>query len=172
MASNSEFWELYRHPLWQKKKSTVMSLANFECAECGDNKTTLNVHHTYYKRGAKPWEYEDGELKCLCEPCHKKYHRESLLVKKLIGGFTTMQLQRINGYAKGMAMQDGRSSGLRIKIDSSGEFCGIIDSYRLNDGYTTKDGHYYTDNLLYFSIGDDGCIGDEDVMAVMRFLGI
>ena len=34
----------------------------------------LNVHHTYYIKGHKPWEYEDEALVALCEDCHKKRH--------------------------------------------------------------------------------------------------
>lgn len=34
----------------------------------------LNVHHNYYTRGKKPWEYPDDALVTLCEDCHKKRH--------------------------------------------------------------------------------------------------
>ena len=34
----------------------------------------LNVHHSYYIRGKKPWEYPDDALVTLCEDCHKKRH--------------------------------------------------------------------------------------------------
>jgi len=34
----------------------------------------LNVHHNYYIRGKKPWEYPDDALVTLCEDCHKKRH--------------------------------------------------------------------------------------------------
>lgn len=37
----------------------------------------LNVHHTYYTKGHKPWEYEDDSLVTLCEDCHKKRHTTS-----------------------------------------------------------------------------------------------
>lgn len=37
----------------------------------------LNVHHTYYIEGKKPWEYEDSALVTLCENCHKKRHEET-----------------------------------------------------------------------------------------------
>jgi 5-methylcytosine-specific restriction endonuclease McrA len=44
----SEFWKLYRHPEWQKKRLEVMQDAHFLCQECGEGQKTLNVHHTYY----------------------------------------------------------------------------------------------------------------------------
>lgn len=37
----------------------------------------LNIHHTYYIRGHKPWEYEDDALVTLCENCHKKRHEKA-----------------------------------------------------------------------------------------------
>lgn len=37
----------------------------------------LNIHHTHYTRGCKPWEYENDSLVTLCEDCHKKRHETS-----------------------------------------------------------------------------------------------
>ena len=37
----------------------------------------LNIHHTYYIKGYKPWEYDSGALVTLCANCHKKRHENS-----------------------------------------------------------------------------------------------
>lgn len=37
----------------------------------------LNIHHTYYVKGHKPWEYDNEALVTLCENCHKKRHETS-----------------------------------------------------------------------------------------------
>lgn len=37
----------------------------------------LNVHHTYYIKGRKPWEYGNDTLVTLCENCHKKRHEKA-----------------------------------------------------------------------------------------------
>lgn len=37
----------------------------------------LNIHHTYYIKGYKPWEYDNEALVTLCEDCHKKRHETS-----------------------------------------------------------------------------------------------
>lgn len=29
----------------------------FRCCQCGSKEKTLNVHHQYYIKGRKPWEY-------------------------------------------------------------------------------------------------------------------
>lgn len=71
MSSNSDFFSHYRSPEWQKKRLEIMESAGFECRECQSKDKTLNVHHRYYIKGAKPWEYSNSALVCLCEDCHK-----------------------------------------------------------------------------------------------------
>ena len=36
--------------------------------------TFLHVHHNYYVRNRKPWEYENDALKTVCHNCHQKIH--------------------------------------------------------------------------------------------------
>lgn len=53
----------------------------------------LNVHHKYYVRGKKPWEYDDDTLVTLCADCHKKRHAEEQipvyksLAERVVYGF-------------------------------------------------------------------------------------
>lgn len=70
----SEWYDLLKHPKWQKKRLEILESANFECDDCGSQEKTLHVHHTYYEYGKKPWEYDNLSLKCLCEDCHKRHH--------------------------------------------------------------------------------------------------
>lgn len=37
----------------------------------------LNIHHKYYVKNKKPWDYEDDALVTLCEDCHKHIHLTS-----------------------------------------------------------------------------------------------
>jgi len=37
----------------------------------------LNIHHKYYIKGHKPWEYDNDALVTLCKDCHKKRHESS-----------------------------------------------------------------------------------------------
>ena len=39
----------------------------------------LNVHHKYYIRGKKPWEYELDALTTLCSNCHKEVHEKEII---------------------------------------------------------------------------------------------
>ena len=67
----SDFWENYKSPLWQEKRLKIMQRARFSCERCFVDDKQLHVHHIFYERGKKPWEYEDCVLLCLCEACHK-----------------------------------------------------------------------------------------------------
>lgn len=67
-----EYYNKLRDPRWQKKRLEVMERDNFSCQICGDEKSTLNIHHRRYIQGNDPWEYENYMLVTLCENCHKK----------------------------------------------------------------------------------------------------
>ena len=61
-------------------KTRVQIRANFECEHPGceyslDENNHLNVHHTYYESGLKPWEYPIESLQCLCERHHEEVHQ-------------------------------------------------------------------------------------------------
>ena len=63
----------------------------------------LNIHHTHYTRGCKPWEYENDSLVTLCEHCHKKRHENSRIPlydqdKRLISNLTPCDRCGGSGY--------------------------------------------------------------------------
>lgn len=62
-----------KDPRWQKKRLEILERDNWECQICGDNESTLIVHH--YKYSGEPWEVEDKYLKTLCEDCHDSEHQ-------------------------------------------------------------------------------------------------
>lgn len=66
----SDFWEQYKHPLWQKKRLEILEREHFTCEMCGSDDDPLHIHHVYYERGLKPWEYPDNCYRCLCKDCH------------------------------------------------------------------------------------------------------
>lgn len=78
--------DLLRDPRWQRRRLEIMSRADFSCEKCHSATKTLNVHHKEYRKGAKPWEYADHELECLCEDCHEDEHgktdKQSLILKR------------------------------------------------------------------------------------------
>lgn len=61
-----------------------MERERFQCEDCGSVEETLHVHHCYYKRGWKPWEYPDEALKCLCKNCHDLRGTTEQRIKELL----------------------------------------------------------------------------------------
>ncbi len=66
--------EKLKDPRWQKKRLEVFQRDDFRCQLCWDNRSTLHVHHKYYKRGQSPWDYKMKAFLTLCEKCHLKLH--------------------------------------------------------------------------------------------------
>ena len=80
----TNYSELLKDPRWQKKRLRIMERDNFQCQLCGDKETTLNVHHKYYDKDKKPWEYPDKSLVTLCKDCHIMEHESAIEYKKLL----------------------------------------------------------------------------------------
>ncbi len=111
---SSDFFELYKHPLWQKKRLEIMERDGFQCVECGSNDTILNVHHSYYRRGAKPWEYDDDDLHTLCATCHKNRESAKTCLLRLFGRLCLYRQDQIIGFSAGfLMMEDGKSIDCR-----------------------------------------------------------
>lgn len=72
--ANKNYFELLKHPNWQKKRLEILQRDNFTCKGCGDTDKTLNIHHKYYDFEIMPWEYTNNSLITLCDECHKHWH--------------------------------------------------------------------------------------------------
>ncbi|MFA5424792.1 MAG: HNH endonuclease [Phycisphaerae bacterium] len=82
----SNYSEKLKDPKWQKKRLEVFKRDNWACRLCGDDETTLAVHHYMYEKGKDPWDYDLPNLVTLCETCHsfeyeyRKENEEKLLL--------------------------------------------------------------------------------------------
>ena len=74
--------EKLKDPRWQRKRLEIMQRDGFGCTFCGDEESTLNVHHHYYEKGMSPWEYPNEALTTLCEGCHRAVESMRLDVLK------------------------------------------------------------------------------------------
>jgi hypothetical protein len=63
---------------WKTKRRRAVTLAMGKCSKCGF-KGRLDVHHLYYIKGNKLWEYPFNALVVLCRKCHTKWHEEHYL---------------------------------------------------------------------------------------------
>lgn len=68
-----EWINSFKDPRWQQTRLRIMERDEWACVMCGNKKTTLNIHHSYYNFNDDwyPWEYPDYSLYTLCEHCHE-----------------------------------------------------------------------------------------------------
>lgn len=105
--SKKSYYELLKDARWQKKRLKIMEAADFECERCHANSSqgiTLNVHHSYYLKNTKPWEYPDRSLFCLCESCHKIIQEIQEVTKMIIGDSGVLGIEEVYGYALGLML--------------------------------------------------------------------
>lgn len=119
MSGNSYAQKL-RDPRWQKKRLEIMGRDEFACRMCGDRKSTLNVHHIFYTRGADPWDYPDTALVTTCNACHEELHVSDFgprIVEALIAGGAG--IPALSGVATAIteSFNDGPAP---IKLDKDG----------------------------------------------------
>lgn len=96
----SSYSELLKDPRWQKKRLEILNRDSWKCCQCSRGDKTLHVHHKQYRRGAKPWEYDDSELTTLCEGCHDKRHRVSSRLTELMAHFGAADLEMMLGFVE------------------------------------------------------------------------
>lgn len=72
--SKETYSEQLKTPAWQKKRLEVLQRDGFQCQNCGDTESELNVHHIYYDPELKAWEYPDEAYMTLCKTCHIRWH--------------------------------------------------------------------------------------------------
>ena len=77
--TKAAYAEERRDPRWQKKRLEIMQRDGFKCFDCGESTNTLAVHHAYYVKGRKCWDYPSFALSTLCADCHAYRHSEKVL---------------------------------------------------------------------------------------------
>lgn len=123
------YWELLKHPLWQRKRLQVMERAGFKCQSCGTGEVTLHVHHQYYERGKNPWDYPDASLRCLCENCHEDAQLNMTLTHRALGIMDPYWSEQLYGYINGLNATVDLT--LLIQVASMDMARGIADAWGL-----------------------------------------
>lgn len=109
----TDYYELLKHPNWQRKRLEILQRANFSCENCGSADKPLHVHHTYYESKHKPWEYPNESLHALCEDCHSKVQDRKTLFNRQLGKVGYAAIDGLYGYALGTESQEN----LELPID-------------------------------------------------------
>lgn len=66
----TKYFEKLKDPRWQKKRLKILERDNWSCQRCGENESTLHVHHKKYLPGKDPWDIPENLLITLCAECH------------------------------------------------------------------------------------------------------
>lgn len=124
---SKSYSELLKDPRWQRKRLEIMEREKFQCQWCGDTKATLNIHHGYYKKGLKPWEYQDDTLYCLCERCHKVTSKNMDDIRLRLGMVHPRFLDRVLGYLLYLSIGPNF-----ILIENSEFFYGVCEAAHID----------------------------------------
>jgi len=128
----SSYAELLKDPRWQKKRLEVLSNAEWQCEECQDSESTLNVHHCLYQKGKKPWEYEDYHLKALCDSCHKELHKQKAEFQRVSALANAIDYEEMAGYFLGMDWRYDWPCGT-IKLGNASIVTGFCNAMHLDE---------------------------------------
>ncbi len=112
----SQYARDLKHPNWQRKRLEILSRDEFTCANCATGSETLHVHHSYYEKGLKPWDYPAESLHVLCETCHKHAQDDLTHLHRQIGRLALPEQSQLLGMALGLEMQ--REPDLRVSVQS------------------------------------------------------
>ena len=91
-----------KSPKWQKKRLDILNLRGFKCEKCNCEENQLHVHHRFYLKNRKAWEYDNDVFQVLCHICHEKEHKkedskiEQIIDKKWITFINYFELVYIN----------------------------------------------------------------------------
>ena len=69
-------WQQFREEVIEDRRDK-QECAHPDCDRCGmetDQWETLQVHHKFYKRNARAWEYRPNDMLLLCPKCHRDLH--------------------------------------------------------------------------------------------------
>ena len=94
--SSSSYSSMLRDARWQRKRLEIMERDDFKCRACGRDENagiTFNVHHAYYEKGKKPWEYDSDMLVTLCSECHASRHALINALLKCAIAFSVKQFE-------------------------------------------------------------------------------
>lgn len=123
-----DYATLLRDPRWQRKRIEILERDGWSCTECGEKDAELQVHHRYYAKDRAPWEYEDGAMVTLCDPCHEHAEQVRLLLIRTAGLLGLDATMRVVGYAEGIAIGAAITSDAKVPFRGPNHLLGIAQA--------------------------------------------
>lgn len=68
------YQEQIKSPKWQKKRLEILNLRGFKCEKCSCEERQLHIHHRFYLKDRKAWEYNNDVFQVLYHSCHENEH--------------------------------------------------------------------------------------------------
>lgn len=134
--ARAAYMQKLRDPRWQKMRLKIMERDGFECQNCGDSESTLNVHHRDYERGKEPWDYPEDWLITFCETCHQEEtesrpgEEKSLLHVLRLKGYLSADLSDLLiAFHNSKYIPNGYFSALCWAIESDEIISELVDRY-------------------------------------------
>lgn len=126
----SDFEKNYRHPLWQKRRLERFDAEGFKCINCGGTEKQLHIHHTYYEKDKKPWEYPDEALRVLCEDCHEEAESRKKDLKEVLRLIPDYEIEAMIGYGLGIFSRSNET--VKFEVKGAEVLDGLSDYWGLN----------------------------------------
>lgn len=73
-----KYSEQLEDPRWKNKRIKILKRDKCRCTIC-NSEENLNIHHKYYVKGHKAWDYPNSALITLCNSCHNTWHENHIL---------------------------------------------------------------------------------------------
>lgn len=74
----TKYKNLLKKEEWKTFRSRILELDNYTCTKCNtcykEEPSNLNIHHTVYYPGLRPWEYNPEDVTTYCRRCHAEEH--------------------------------------------------------------------------------------------------
>lgn len=116
-----EFKKLYRNKKWFEFAENVKIRDSFKCVRCGRGKyeVVLQVHHQFYIKDLKPWEYSLSDCITLCRGCHAEEHSKVEPRR----GWTLISMNDL-GDLIGTCEREGCEAEIRYEYEAYHPKCG------------------------------------------------
>ncbi len=103
--------EKLRDPRWQKARLAIFTRDNWGCRLCGDETTTLAVHHIKYT-SPEPWTEPEANMVTVCDDCHEivRHCTTTRQEAKFRGLMDRTQVGKVAAQAPALVLADAREA--------------------------------------------------------------